>query len=96
MTEQLTSTRTGTCTLLSINPNNGPVYGGTLVTITGALLQHVVVVTFGGAPARSLKIENAGEVTCITPPGAPGTCEVYAYDDMGNKSNPLTFTYNES
>jgi IPT/TIG domain-containing protein len=73
-------------------PPAGSATGGTLVTLTGTLLQNVNAVTFNGVPATAVKAVNPTQVTCVNPPGQ-GTASVIALDDQGNPSNSEKFTY---
>jgi IPT/TIG domain len=66
--------------------------GGEHVTLTGSLLQHIVGVTFGETPATNVTAAST-EVTCTTPAHAPGSVDVIAVDDEGNKSNAVKYMY---
>ena len=77
------------------NPDKGPTTGGTFVTLTGELLQHVNDVTFSGNKASNVKAVDPSKVTCISPPGSLGLSEVIAENDAGEKSNHVDFTYIE-
>jgi hypothetical protein len=54
----------------AVAPSEGPVAGGTTVTLTGAGLGDAIAVRFGGRPATGLVVEGDGRLTCVTPPGA--------------------------
>jgi trimeric autotransporter adhesin len=63
-------------TVASISPNNGPVTGGTTVTITGTGFTGATAVMFGGTPAASLTVDSATEITAVSPAGSLGTVDV--------------------
>jgi alpha-tubulin suppressor-like RCC1 family protein len=63
-------------TITKVQPDQGPVGGGTSVTITGANLTGVTEVTFGSTNATSFKIESETEITAVSPPGTAGTINV--------------------
>ena len=50
-----------------VTPSVGPEGGGTVVTITGRNLERAQSVSFGGAPATSVTVESASELTAIAP-----------------------------
>ena len=62
-------------TLSSISATNGPVRGGTLVTITGTGFSGSVVL-FGGAPASSVTVQGPSSISARTPPGVLGPVTV--------------------
>ena len=86
-----------------VNPNQGPVAGGTTVTITGTgfgVGDPSTAVTFGGAPATNVTVVSSTQITAVTPASplpAPGTgsVPVVVTDAGGTSSNnpPVTFTY---
>ncbi|MET9644816.1 IPT/TIG domain-containing protein [Streptomyces syringium] len=57
-------------TVAVISPTKGPVAVGTTVTVTGAHLDGISAVTFGGAATTGLHVRSATELTVRTPPGA--------------------------
>jgi sugar lactone lactonase YvrE len=62
----------------SVSPNQGPVAGGTKVTITGSHLLGTTGVDFGSVPAPSFTIVSETEITATAPPGSdsPGFGDV--------------------
>ena len=46
-------------TVSSVSPNNGPVAGGTAVTITGTNFAAGATVTFGGTAATNVVVVNS-------------------------------------
>jgi len=51
-----------------ISPDNGPLNGGTLVTITGANFVDVATVSFGETPA-GFTVNDDTSITALSPPG---------------------------
>jgi hypothetical protein len=62
-------------TVTAIKPKEGPVTGGTLVTVTGTNFGKAPVVTFGSTAAISITVKSANSLTAISPPGS-GTVDV--------------------
>ncbi|BDH09222.1 IPT/TIG domain-containing protein [Streptomyces hygroscopicus] len=80
-------------TTSGITPAQGPVAGGTFVTITGTDLIGATV-TLCGRPASNVIVNPAGtQITAITPPGTPGTCPVVVTTPSGASTVPGGFTY---
>jgi hypothetical protein len=63
-------------TISSISPNNGPISGGTSVTVTGSQFMNGARVTIGGVSCNSVTYNSATSLTCITPPGSYGVKSV--------------------
>jgi hypothetical protein len=63
-------------TVSSINPNAGPVTGGTPVTITGTNFTAPATVTLGGAAATGVSVVSATTITATTPAHAAGIVDV--------------------
>jgi len=51
----------------AIQPNTGPVEGGTEITITGINLYSTINVTIGGLDCTDIHILSETQITCITP-----------------------------
>ncbi|WP_197464264.1 IPT/TIG domain-containing protein [Microbacterium sp. TNHR37B] len=80
---------------LAIDPDRGPVAGGTEVTITGDGLDDVTEVLFGDEPAASFTVNPDGTITAVTPPAtAPGTVAVTVTNPDGSDDS-LDFEYFE-
>ncbi len=65
-------------TVTGVNPNTGPVTGGTTVIITGTNFLAVPVagaVKFNGTPAPSYTVNSTTQITAVSPPGA-GTVDI--------------------
>jgi hypothetical protein len=52
-----------------VSPSQGPLAGGTTVTITGERLATVQGVSFGKVPAQSFAVGAGGSITAVTPKG---------------------------
>ena len=83
----------GVPAITSLNPDNGPAAGGTVVTITGTSLTNASKVTFGGNAGTNLSVASDSSLTVTTPPGTPGGVQVVV-TTPGGVSAPGTFTYN--
>ena len=57
----------GTPTVTSVNPNFGPVAGGTSVTITGTNFTGATAVKFGVTAASSFAVNSATQITATSP-----------------------------
>ncbi len=57
-------------TVTNVNPNSGPVAGGTSVTITGTDFTGVSAVSFGTTPAASYTFVNATTIDAASPAAA--------------------------
>jgi hypothetical protein len=79
-------------TVTSVSPAEGPAAGGQAVTIAGANLTGATDVTFGGAPATNVVVVNATTITCVTPPGAPGTVSVLVTTAGGTNTDDTFVT----
>jgi hypothetical protein len=53
----------------SLQPSEGPLGGGSTVTITGANLAGASAVKFGSADAASYTVDSPTSITAVTPPG---------------------------
>jgi alpha-tubulin suppressor-like RCC1 family protein len=83
-------------TVTGISPNNGPLVGGTAVTITGTNFPATVdSVRVGTARLGSLVRVSAAQLTGSTPAGTPGAVNVVVYTTSAGKSTCTgCFTYN--
>jgi parallel beta-helix repeat protein len=62
--------------ILSITPGNGPIAGGTSVTVNGANLSADCMLFFGGVPATNVALVSATGLTATAPPHPAGTVDV--------------------
>ncbi|MFI0814997.1 IPT/TIG domain-containing protein [Streptomyces sp. NPDC021115] len=82
----------GIPTLTSIVPGQGPLSGGTAVTLTGTNLLGATVVRFGGVNATSFTVVSATQINAVAPAGSAGTVQV-TVDTPGGTSNGVPYTY---
>jgi len=82
-------------TISGLLPKEGPVAGGTVVTITGTGFVDKPAVKFGGQ-SGAVTFENATTVKVITPPHKAGEVEVVITNPDGQEGSPKErFTYLE-
>jgi hypothetical protein len=84
--------------LASVEPPDGPLEGGTLVTLTGGGFQNdsagTNTVTFGGVAASAVTVLGDAQLTCLTPPGlALGPVDVVASNANGAATLLGAFSY---
>ncbi|MCX4905253.1 IPT/TIG domain-containing protein [Streptomyces sp. NBC_00878] len=102
-TTQGTSTQTATFayvttpapSLSSLSPNQGPVSGGTTVTLTGTNLSGATAVRFDGVAATSFTVNSATQITAVAPAHAAGAAAVTVTTPGGtsNTDNPQAYFY---
>jgi hypothetical protein len=81
-------------TVSAVVPAEGPVGGGTAVTITGTnFVAGQTTVTVGGSNATSVVVTSATQLTAVTPPGTAGGVTVAVTTPGGTASLPNGFTY---
>jgi len=85
----------GLPTVSGVSPNNGPVGGGTSVTITGTNFATGATVTFGSAAATNVVVVNSTTITATTPAaGSVGAVTVTVTNSNGvNGSLASAFIY---
>jgi len=78
----------------SLAPNNGPVAGGTAVTITGTNFAAGATVQFGGLAASNVVVVNSTTLTAAAPAGGAGavTVTVTLNGVSGSLANGFTYT----
>jgi alpha-tubulin suppressor-like RCC1 family protein len=69
-------------TVTRIEPSEGPLAGGTTVTITGTDLGSATAVQFGSKEATSFKVDSQTSVTAVAPEGS-GTVNVVVTTEAG-------------
>ena len=78
----------GQPTVSSVSPNNGPVAGGTAVTITGTNFAAGATVTFGSAAATNVVVVNSTTITATTPAGSAGAVTVTVTNGGSQSGKP--------
>lgn len=80
-------------TISALTPNNGPIAGGTAVTVTGANFQNGATATFGGSPI-AVTFVNSTQLTFTTPAHATGTVGlVITNPNTGSVTRTKAFFY---
>jgi hypothetical protein len=77
-----------------VSPTSGTTAGGSAVTLTGQNFAPGARVIFGGAPATSVVVVSATQITAKTPPHAQGTMNVTVINPSGQSgtlANGFTF-----
>jgi hypothetical protein len=82
-------------TITSISPGQGPVTGGTPVTVRGFGFSATgpFVLTFGGAGAASVRMVDANTITAMTPQHLPGPVTVSLSQPDGSASMNDSFVF---
>ncbi|MEV6183324.1 IPT/TIG domain-containing protein [Streptomyces sp. NPDC052015] len=91
-TQQIPFTYVTAPALSSLSPPQGPVAGGTTVTLTGTNLTGATAVRFDGIAATSFTVNSSTQITAVSPTHAAGAAAV-TVTTPGGTSNALTFTY---
>ncbi|MFK4148871.1 IPT/TIG domain-containing protein [Streptomyces sp. NPDC004065] len=73
-------------TLTDLTPSQGPVSGGTAVTLTGAGLSGATAVRFDTVPAASFTVDSATRITAVTPAHTAGAAAVTVTTPGGTSS----------
>ncbi|MFT4296553.1 MAG: IPT/TIG domain-containing protein [Micropruina sp.] len=71
-----------------ISPKTGPATGGTMVTVHGSGFNKATRVTFGGTPAKNLKVINDRKLTVTAPAGQSGSTVDVAVTGKYGTSKP--------
>jgi hypothetical protein len=80
-------------TIDTITPASGPAAGGTVVTITGANLDGVSSVSFGGTAGTALTVMSSGKLQVTAPAHAAGAVNVVVSDEAGPVTETGGYTY---
>ncbi|WP_403022483.1 IPT/TIG domain-containing protein [Salinibacterium sp. GXW1014] len=75
----------------ALSPAEGPVAGGTAVTIEGANLAGVTAVYFGGVEIADFTLVSSTQIVVFSPPGAVGTVDVVAEGPYGSSTAPFSY-----
>lgn len=81
--------------IYSVDPDTGPVDGGTFVTITGAnfTTSADTYVAFGLYFSMDVTVLSSTSLTCTTPSGSSGAVDVEVVNSNGSDILPNGFTY---
>jgi hypothetical protein len=79
----------------ALSPTDGPIGGGTSVTVTGANFFGATAVDFGGRAASSFTVNGDDSITAVAPPDTAGPVDVTVTTPGGTSTtNPADeFTY---
>jgi len=69
-----------------VEPPNGPVSGGTAVTVSGTGFVSGATVDFGKTVASKVAVTSATTLTCVSPPGSTGTVDVVVNTPGGSST----------
>ncbi len=83
----------GAATVTGVDPAEGPVAGGTVVTLTGTDLATVSGVLFDGVPGTGLDVVSGTGLTVTSPPHAAGPVTLTVTNESGDSLLPAGFTY---
>ncbi|MBF0672796.1 MAG: IPT/TIG domain-containing protein [Salinibacterium sp.] len=75
----------------ALSPAEGPVEGGTAVTIEGANLAGVTSVFFGGIEIPDFTLVSSTQIIVFSPPGEIGTVDVVAEGPYGSSTAPFSY-----
>jgi alpha-tubulin suppressor-like RCC1 family protein len=83
-------------TVTKVEPNAGPLAGGTSVAITGTNLTGATAVKFGAANAASFTVNSATSITAVSPAGT-GSVDVTVSTPVGTSATGAAdqFSYGE-
>ncbi len=83
-------------TILSIDPTQGPVNGGTDVLFNGTSFTPDSTVFFGDQPANAVIFVDPGTLLATTPAASAGIVDVSVFTTYGSSILPQSFTYFQS
>lgn len=80
--------------IFGIRPANGPVAGGTAVTLTGEGFAGAPTILFGTAEGKNVLVKSDKEITVTTPAGSKGKVDITLKNATGPTSSLQDgFTY---
>ncbi len=79
--------------ITTVNPDKGPLGGGTNITITGSNFVGSSTVTVGGTSATEVALINGSTITAKTPAGTAGAKNVVVTTAFGSATAGGFFTY---
>jgi hypothetical protein len=83
-------------TITTLSPANGPMEGGSFVTISGGNFRPAAMIQFGSSAAQSVRVVDSAEIQVVTPTEARGTVNVTLQDSDGQVViSPIPFTFTE-
>jgi IPT/TIG domain len=79
--------------LVSATPNQGPLSGGTPVTLSGSHLTGASAIAFGSTAATSFTVISGTQIEVSTPPGAPGPVGITVTTPGGTSTANVYYYY---
>ncbi len=83
-------------TVASVTPNEGPIAGGTILTIEGSGFGPGTSARIGGAACTEVTVISETEFTCVTPAGTAGAADLVVTTLGGSTTSEGAFTYTAS
>ena len=80
-------------TVTKVSPAEGPLAGGTTVTVTGSGFTSVTAVKFGTKTGTAISRKSATQLTVVDPSGSAGAVTVSVTAAGGTGTLPAAFTY---
>lgn len=80
-------------TVSAVSPQNGPVAGGTAISVTGTNLTGATGITVGGQACTNLNVTSATTATCTTSAGSAGSASVVVTTAGGSNIANTIFYY---
>jgi uncharacterized repeat protein (TIGR03803 family) len=80
-------------TVSGVSPSQGPLAGGTMLTITGTNLAAAVGVMFGSTESSYLTVVSATEILAMIPAGVAGTVHVRVMTAVGDSATSTADQY---
>lgn len=84
--------------VFGLQPDHGPVEGGTLVTVSGMNFDNwgqgaSVWAWVGGSPASDVSIDSPSVITLVAPAGVSGPNDLYVSSSLGETTREDAFLY---
>jgi hypothetical protein len=80
-------------TVVSVAPTDGPLAGGTSVTVAGTDFTDVQGVSFGSVPAAAYSVNSEGQITAFAPASATaGAVPISVTTEAGTAGSAQSFT----
>jgi len=84
--------------VFGVQPDFGPVAGGTTVTLSGLNFDNhgqggSLAITLDGQPAGNVVVKSASLLTLVTPPGVSGPCDLVVTSSFGTSTREGGFLY---
>lgn len=94
LSDGFTYTSSTTLSLSGDTPTQGPVTGGTVVTLTGTGFQTGASVNFGSVQSTAVTVASSSQINALTPAESSGTVAVTVNDSDGQSASlPSAFTF---